>query len=89
MDQADRVTEMAKRLAFKSIETLPWELDNDYEPPKKRMPVGIVLRKRDGCLTLVGNDIGGPNTRGCTCCSELWEDAVFALERYTEWAWLI
>jgi hypothetical protein len=35
MAKLDRLARAAERLMFHGIEALPWELDNDYEPPKK------------------------------------------------------
>lgn len=82
----DRVAEAAKRLTFQGVETLPWELDQDYDPPQKLMPVGIVLRHQDGRLILIGNDRAGVRDAGCECCTAVWADAI---RDYTEWAWLI
>jgi hypothetical protein len=86
VEQTDRLTEAAKRLSFQSIETLPWELSTEFNPPQKAMPRGIVLRNSEGGLTLIGDDCAGFSTRGCSCCAQSWSDEITC---DTEWAWLI
>jgi hypothetical protein len=86
VEQTDRLQEAAKRLTFQSVETLPWELSTEFDPPVKGIPRGIVLRDSYGTLALIGDDIAGELTQGGTSCAKTWSDEI---KHYTEWAWLI
>ena len=76
-------------LNYQPIDTLPWieeDLGYDGEVDIRRyMPVGVVLRRDNGCMCIIGHNVCGRNTTGCDCCSELWE---IAIDRYTHWAWI-
>jgi len=85
------------KINWQPIETLPWELnDAEYNPPRKYMPQGIILRwtkENDGVqqYELIGDNIAGERTEGCSCCSMEWYYAItFRNElyhQYNAWAW--
>lgn len=74
-------------LEFKPMDTLPWELNTEFDPPIKLMPLGLVLKARDGYyykFVLVGNNVDGDSTTGCSCCSQEWKEYV---ENFVGWSW--
>ncbi len=85
--------EFFANLDFQPMDTLPWVRRDHWEDPEdaerfKEMPCGIVLRRQNlrvslDRFVLVGNEVSGRNTTGCSCCSGEWrEDA-----RFNGWAW--
>jgi len=75
------------KINWQPIKTLPWELDNDFTPPRQFMPSAIILRtERKGVIKyeLIGTDISGWRSTGCSCCSEDWADRIVI---YNAWAW--
>lgn len=82
--------EYASKLKFLPIESLPWEIDNEFDPPRKSLPTGIILYKRlykgDGKYVLIGDDISGHRTQGCSCCSTDWPDVMY---NYVGWTWAL
>lgn len=80
-------------LDFKPMATLPWVVDEEFDEDsdyRYQMPMGVVLRRPKPPetfmgYTVVGNNVSGPRTQGCTCCAHPWKDSV---DRYDGWAWL-
>ena len=71
-------------LKFNSIDTLPWIKDDDSP---MELPVGIVLRnKNNKKVELIGTDIAGIRSTGCSCCSLSWR---IYINDFDGWAWLI
>jgi hypothetical protein len=84
--------EFADSLLFQSMDTLPLELrypDQERPPWNNRrssMPLGIILRRKDKTsqeYVLVGNNVAGNLTRGCSCCSSEW---IEILNTFEGWA---
>lgn len=79
----------AATLDFQPMETLPWEVDNEFDPPRKSMPLGVVLKstpdRKFNKYELVGNNVEGYNTTGCPCCSSEWTEYVY---HFVGWAWM-
>lgn len=75
---------------WQPIETLPWEIDTDFDEDsdyRRRMHSGIILRRPDRQeLTLVGDNIAGNVTTGCSCCSQPWSDYI---QNFDGWAWAV
>jgi hypothetical protein len=90
------IEENKDKIDWQSIETLPWKLNTEFDPPHKYMPLGILLRytrlrevkKR---YALIGDNISGSRTSGCSCCSVEWVDVIerrgSPYVKYDGWAW--
>lgn len=87
------IEENKDKIKWEPIETLPWELNQEFDTPRKYMPEGIILRyttRRENVqqYSLIGDNIAGERTEGCSCCSAEW---VNALDNgylvYNAWAW--
>ena len=97
MNFAAYIQKNADKIDWQPIETLPWELnDADYNPPRKYMPQGIILRYtqyRHGLTNyeLIGDNIAGERTVGCSCCSIEWSRNIELRDKlykqYNAWAW--
>ena len=87
------IEENKDKIVWQPIETLPWELSTEYDPPRKYMPKGIILRytiERETVnkFKLIGSDVAGKHTRGCSCCSTDWIDELYSRYiQYNAWAW--
>lgn len=87
------IEENKDKIKWEPIETLPWELSTEFDPPRKYMPQGIILRykQRENGLDnyeLIGDNIAGERTEGCSCCSAEWVVAIDSRYRgYNAWAW--
>lgn len=75
-------------IKWKSISDIPRTIEEGYGDPedldniKVYLRRGTVLRKPDGTLTLIGNDLSGVRTKGCSCCSTDW---AYALQNYSHY----
>ncbi len=84
-----------QQLDFQPMCRIPDDADRRHYHPDYRapfeMPVGVVLRRAGHShlvdrYVLVGNDVAGRNTTGCSCCSSEWSNH---LGDFDGWAWVL
>ena len=76
---------------WEPIETLPWEIDSDFDEDSDahwRLPIGIALRRSDHTTehVLIGDDIARYRSSGCDCCSAFWRKRIV---NFDGWKWII